>query len=120
MILNACPLSFPPCEMPSKIGETRGMYLIEKGEQKCKDSSRTSVCPAGFCLPSLYTQLLETFRGTRWWLFVWPLMVLVQQVIKAMSNEQKSILWTRKPHVKEVSLTPEGGSGPAGPQSQGA
>lgn len=106
--------------MPSKISETRGMCLVEEGDQKCKDSSRTAVCPAGFCLPSLYAQLLETFRGTHRSLFVWPLVVLVQQAIRAMSDEQKSILWTTKPHINKMSLMPEGGSGPAGPQSQGA
>lgn len=59
--LTCTPLIFLPCELPSLMGETGVMYLMEKGEQKCKESRRAAVCPAGFCLFSLYTQLLETF-----------------------------------------------------------
>lgn len=39
------------------------MYLMEEEDRKCKESSRTALWPAGFCLLSLSTQLLCSPMG---------------------------------------------------------
>ena len=36
---------------------------MEEGDRKCKESSRTALQPAGFCLLSLSTQLLYSAMG---------------------------------------------------------
>lgn len=61
--LKACPLVFLPRKLPSKTGGTGMVYLMEEGDHKCKESSRTALWPAGFCLFSLSAQLLYSPIG---------------------------------------------------------